>query len=61
MEWISVKDRLPDKYHFQFLKWTYSNGNTGMAVGWLEDNNEWMIAWSDDYPSSKEISHWITL
>ena len=40
MKWISVEDRLPGEFDICFLRWTYLNGNTGMAVGYLDDG-EW--------------------
>lgn len=58
MKWISVDERLPEEYETCFLKWTYPNGNTGNAVGCLDDD-EWEIEWSDDHPQSKHISHWL--
>lgn len=58
MQWISVQDRLPEEFCVCFLRWTYANGNTGKAVGYL-DNGEWEIEWSDDYPTSSDISHWL--
>ncbi len=58
MKWISVKDRRPKEFDMCFLRWIYENGNTGKAVGYLDDN-EWQIEWSDDYPLSKHISHWL--
>lgn len=58
MKWISVKDRLPEEFVTCFLRWTYTNANTGMAAGYLDDG-EWEIEWSDYYPQSKDISHWI--
>jgi len=58
MKWISVEERLPEEYHTHFLKWTYANGNSGMAAGSYDDG-EWDIEWSDDHPMSEDISHWL--
>lgn len=58
MKWISINDRLPEEFVPCFLQWTYANGNTGMAAGYL-DEGEWEIEWSDNHPSSGDISHWI--
>lgn len=58
MEWVSTKDRLPEEYEMCYLMWTYQNGNTGMAVGFIDDG-EWEIEWSDDHPQSEDISHWL--
>lgn len=58
MRWVLVKDRLPEEFRCCFLLWTYANGNTGKAVGYLDDG-EWQIEWSDDYPVSDDISHWM--
>ena len=58
LQYISVKDRLPEECVVCFLMWTYPNGNTGMAVGYI-DNGEWEIEWTDDHPASEDISHWI--
>ena len=60
MKWVAVNDRLPKDGYTYFLRYTYGNGNTGLAAGyWLVDEGEWEIEWSDDHPMSEDISHWI--
>lgn len=58
MKWIKIKDRLPEEYVSRFLRWEYENGNTGRAVGCIDDG-EWEIQWADDYPDGKDITHWL--
>lgn len=58
MKWISVKERLPEEYSVVYLKWIYSNGNTGKAIGFYDDG-EWEIEWSDNHPGNEDISHWL--
>lgn len=64
MEWISVKDRLPDygervlvnilwnkKQQFQEVEWLRSVEETGIGT---------IINWAGEYPHG-EITHWMSL
>ncbi len=60
MKWVSVKDRLPERYYSKYLKYEYANGNSGRAIGTLfAEGDEWEIEWSDDHPDSTDITHWL--
>lgn len=54
MEWISVKDRMPEGEQ-RVLVWSQSNG---LHIAYLDLWGQWRDA--DDNPG-KKITHWTTL
>ena len=59
MKWVSLKERLPTKEYGVYLKYIYQNGNSGRAIGYLNDDGEWEIEWSDDHPQPEDIKFWL--
>lgn len=54
MEWISVKDRLPEP-HTDVLIW----GHYGAFIGWYSHTRQmWR---SDDYGEIRDVTHWMPL
>jgi hypothetical protein len=60
MEWISVKDRLPNEHEKVLVLF----GGDNILIGIMDSNNEWFVFYSDgrnieDF--ERPISHWMPL
>lgn len=58
MEWIAITEKLPDEFDEHYLKYQYSNGYEGKAIGHLDDG-KWEIEWSDDFAQDEHVTHWL--
>ena len=55
-EWISVKDRLPERYT-RILLWAEMDGDISMGV--LDDRREWYVPGYENKPFN--ATHWMPL
>ena len=55
-EWISVKDRLPERYKYVIL---WDAMDRDIFVGVLDDKREWYVPGYQDEPF--HITHWMPL
>jgi len=53
MEWISVKDRLPEDGEDVLFYYDY------ISIGWYED--EWFYDSEDKFSAELDITHWMPL
>lgn len=64
MEWISVKDRLPELYEWVFVAVESVCGKKWFATAYrskTSENYDWYW-WGVGYPTKiKEVTHWIPL
>lgn len=59
-KWINVLERLPKEGYEHHLKYVYQNGNSGIAVGYYdEDEKGFIIEYSDDHPMGEDIKYWL--